>query len=85
MQVKNGPNIVIRPGQIVELSQEMSTTLFMAGKIEPIDLPQEFTVLRNFLATVGDSYLNLCTGDVVSFEREEALSLMRKRHRKTNI
>ena len=78
LQVRNGPNVPVLPGSTCELSQEISTTLFMAGKIEPINLPREFKVLRNFKATVGDSYLNLCTGDEVSLEREEALDLMRK-------
>ncbi len=78
MKVVNGPNVEIKPRQLCELGKESATALFCIGKVEPMHIPSEFKVMKNFRMTVDGLYVSLRPGDIVELDREEALWYWRK-------
>lgn len=79
LQITNGPNVAIQPEQLVKLSKDTASTLFCIGKIEPLDMPSQFKVLRRFKMIEHGRYVDLREGDILEIEdREEALSYWRK-------
>lgn len=78
MKTVNGPNVSVKPGELCELGKESATTLFCIGKVEPMHIPSEFKVMRNFRMTVDGLYVSLRPGDIVELDREEALEYWRK-------
>ena len=78
LKVVNGPLIEIKPGQQIELSKETYETLFPIGKIEPINIPEQFKVIKSFRTVIDGRYVDLCPGDIVEFDKPEGLSYWQK-------
>src|SRR3972149_785411 len=78
MKVVNGPNVEIKPGQLVELGKESQVMLFSIGKIEPEIIPEKYKVRVPFRTVINDLYVDLRIGDIIELSPKEALEYWRK-------
>ena len=78
MKVVNGPNIEIKPGQLVELGKESQVMLFSIGKIEPEIIPEKYKVKIPFRTTIDGLFVDLRLDDLIELGPEEALKFWRK-------
>lgn len=84
LKVCNGPPIIIKPGDMVELHDTfLIDFLFYSGQAEPIDpqIPEdgEYVVRRQFQTTVAGEYKTAMTGQPLKLNRNEAIDLMRRK------
>jgi hypothetical protein len=79
LRTLNGPLQRIEPGTELRLTEETGKSLFYAGKVRPISLPDLFEVLTDFREVGPDGlFIWLCSGDIVKLEPGEALHLLRE-------
>lgn len=78
LKTKNGPLVLVEPGMLVELGEESARSLAYY-RIEPLNLPEKFRVLRPFRTVDANGfYLNLRENDeIAELCKEEALKLLR--------
>ncbi len=77
LDVKLGPLVPVRKGQIVRLSRASAAELFYACKVSPVEIGQVFEALRDFRTVKEGEWLDVVQGDVLKLEKGEALPLLR--------
>lgn len=78
LNVNGGPPQSIPAGARVRLGPRSAATLFLAGKIEPVMMPTVFKVIHRFVVGGSGKWEELSPGDMVKFEKAEALEYWRK-------
>jgi hypothetical protein len=78
MKVRNGPLVLVKAGQRVELGKTTRDELFSIGKIQPEKIPEKFTVRVPFRTVINDLYVDLRIGDIIELSPEEALKYWRQ-------
>ncbi len=78
LDVKLGPLIPVRKGQIVRLSRKSGVEFFCAGKVAPVEIGTVFEAVRDFRTAQNGEWLDVQAGDTLRLERDEALELLRQ-------
>lgn len=75
---EKGPTQIVRYGDILRIKKETYDMNFYCNRIEPVELPTQFKVIRWFRTIKDNLYLDLINGDIIELDRDEAIPLMRK-------
>lgn len=79
LSTRYGPTVAVSKGSLVRLDAKMGPEAFLSGQVEPVDLGDTFTVIKNFQAVNADGcWILVGPGDVVKLGRTEAIKYMRQ-------
>lgn len=73
-----GPTQIVNPGQLVRLTPGTQEENFFINRIDPLQLPEQFKCIRPFRTVENELYVDVCEGDEIELERDEALFFMRQ-------
>lgn len=78
LRVRNGPLQRVEPSQHCRLTPQTAADTFYSGRTEPIEVAEEFEIVRSFQWIKDGEYINLGQGDLIRLTRDEAIKLLRE-------